>query len=133
MSETANTGLKEAVERVTAAMSAPWLGFGTDAVTVEAADLRLILSALPPVVEAPGDREGELTRSDLAKIALAAWVGVRPDQLPPEKMWIEHPNHESRLAWDRVVTAIQEASQGSVTATRSALPADTVRSEGGDP
>lgn len=47
-----------------------------------------------------------LERSRLAKIALAAWVNVSPEQLPQEKMWIEHPNHESRQAWDRVVNAI---------------------------
>jgi hypothetical protein len=49
----------------------------------------------------------ELERSRLAKIALAAWVGVSPDQLPAEKMWIEHPNHDSRKAWDRAIEALR--------------------------
>jgi hypothetical protein len=48
----------------------------------------------------------DLKRSRLARIALAAWVGVKPEQLPAEKMWIEHPNHDSRKAWDRVIAAI---------------------------
>lgn len=49
----------------------------------------------------------DLTRTHLARVALAAWVGVTPDQLPPEKQWIEHPNHDSRKAWDRVIEALR--------------------------
>lgn len=48
-------------------------------------------------------------RSDLAMIALAAWVNLTPDQLPQEKMWIEHPNDDNRQAWDRVVLALFKA------------------------
>lgn len=48
-----------------------------------------------------------LRRTDTAKAALAAWVGVRRDQLPADKMWIEHPNDLNRQAWDRVIAAIE--------------------------
>jgi hypothetical protein len=51
----------------------------------------------------------DLVRSPLARIALAAWVNVDPDKLPPEKMWIEHPSDENRKAWDRVVSALAAA------------------------
>ena len=48
----------------------------------------------------------DLTRSNLARVALAAWVNVDPDQLPADKMWIEHPNDVNRQAWDRVIEAV---------------------------
>lgn len=51
----------------------------------------------------------DLTRSRLARIALAAWVNVEPDALPADKMWIEHPNDVNRQAWDRVVAALSAA------------------------
>lgn len=51
----------------------------------------------------------ELKRSDLARIALAAWANVRPDQLPDDLAWINHPNDLNRQAWDRVAAAIAEA------------------------
>lgn len=69
-------------------------------------------------------------RSDLAKIALAAWVNVRPDQLPAEKMWIEHPNDENRKAWDRVIHAIlAEARRVAVEAALTNKGYPTMQSE----
>lgn len=47
-----------------------------------------------------------MERSHMARIALAAWVNVRPDQLPAEKMWIEHPKDDNRQAWERVCEAV---------------------------
>ena len=79
MTPTPNTGLKEAVERVTKlaaeaenlkqSMSEAWIGsYGPGGKIVLAQDLRLILSALPPVVEAPGDQEGELSPENRAEL-----------------------------------------------------------------
>lgn len=53
----------------------------------------------------------DLTRSPLARIALAAWVNVDPDKLPPEKAWIEHPNDDNRQAWERVIAAVLAAAE----------------------
>lgn len=53
----------------------------------------------------------ELKRTHLAKVALAAWVNVPVDQLPQEKMWIEHPCDLNRQAWDRVVSAVLDAAR----------------------
>lgn len=50
-----------------------------------------------------------LERSRLARVALAAWVNVSPDQLPAAQMWVEHPSDANRQAWDRVVRALSEA------------------------
>lgn len=50
----------------------------------------------------------DLTRSSLAKIALAAWCNVSPEQLPAERVWIEHPDDLNRQAWERVANAIWE-------------------------
>jgi len=50
-----------------------------------------------------------LTR--LARIALAAWVNVRPDQLPAAQEWINHPSDHNRQAWERVVAALYAAFQ----------------------
>jgi hypothetical protein len=57
------------------------------------------------------DREAieDLTRGDLARIALAAWVNVRPDQMPDSLDWINHPNDLNRQAWERVAVAIAAA------------------------
>lgn len=69
-------------------------------------------------------------RTNLSRIALAAWVNVRPDQLPAEKMWIEHPNDDNRQAWDRVIGAILfEAKQVAVAAALSTKGYPTVQSE----
>jgi hypothetical protein len=57
----------------------------------------------------PKAKPGPLTRSHLARVALAAWVNVKPDQLPQQLMWIEHPNDLNRQAWGRVVQAIIDA------------------------
>jgi hypothetical protein len=65
------------------------------------------MADLPSLAELRAVAEEDLTRTELAKIALAAWVGVKPEQLPAEKMWIEHPNHDSRKAWDRVIDALR--------------------------
>lgn len=60
---------------------------------------------------AAGEAVGsDLTRSRLARIALAAWCNIDPESLPAEKMWIEHPNNESRMGWDRVVEAVAAAT-----------------------
>ena len=60
-------------------------------------------------------------RSPLARLALAAWANVRPDQLPDDKAWIEHPNDANRQAWDRVVLALFEAyRKGARPATADA-------------
>lgn len=61
--------------------------------------------------------ETDLTRSEFARIALAAWVNVPVDQLGPEKVWIEHPNDLNRQAWDRVINALR----GPLLAERDAL------------
>ncbi|MBO9710518.1 MAG: hypothetical protein J7521_20145 [Caulobacter sp.] len=60
-----------------------------------------------------------MTRTNLARAALAAWCGVTPDKLPPEKAWIEHPDDLNRQAWDRVVSAILE-DQGRQLADQAA-------------
>jgi hypothetical protein len=62
-----------------------------------------------------------LERTRLAKIALAAWCNLDPDQLPPTKEWIEHPSDVNRQAWDRVVEAVSAEVRQAAEARAEAL------------
>jgi hypothetical protein len=61
---------------------------------------------LAPQASQTNSEPSAAVRSRLARVALAAWVNVDPDQLPADKIWIEHPNDHNRQAWDRVVAAV---------------------------
>lgn len=51
-------------------------------------------------------------KDSLALIAMAAWVNVRPDQLPKEMR--AHNCPDTKIAWDRVARAILEVAEAEI-------------------
>lgn len=112
MTPTPNTGLKEAVERVTAFLdhcdARPNALIHKDGRTLSRHDLRLILSALPPVVEAPGDREGELSPENrvlyFRVMGAKAWeVKGHPDEWDSLNRLLNAAREEGRQPVERAV------------------------------